>query len=349
MATVISVIILFCIVAILPLIEKYMGKLKLPIYIIVGLIMILVAGFREVGADPDSNSYDEAYRNYYSRSSEFTKEPTFIWMSAALNQVTSDVHALFLAYAFLAVVMHFVAFRKLSELWFLPVLVYASFYFEMHEMIQIRTGVLSGLFMLAIKPMAERRWLTALLLILIGTTFHVSGLALLPLLFLTNKPMGKMSKWIWGMVIPIGYIVYFMGMAVTMYIDIPFIGEKLMEYQSGDEKGQGIVNVYAFNYIQLFSILAFYYLLYFYDTVAAHNKYFPLMMKIFAIGTAIYAGFSFFPVVGDRIGYQIKMVNIILYANIYYTLRPKWAGILAVFLVCCVHMYYITIYTFFWT
>ena len=107
MLTVVAVIILFCFAALLPFIEKYMGNLKLPIYLSLAFAMILVAGFREVGSDPDSDNYEYSYRNYYSQNSEDTKEPTFVWMSAALNQVTSDVHALFLAYALIAIVLHF--------------------------------------------------------------------------------------------------------------------------------------------------------------------------------------------------------------------------------------------------
>lgn len=346
MTTIIAIVILFCIAALLPFLERYMDNLKKPIFIILGGMMILVAGFREVGVDPDSDSYETSYHNYYSQNSEDSKETTFIWISAALNQVTTDVHALFLVYALIAVVLHFIAFRQLSEYWFLPVFVYLSFFFEMHEMIQIRTGVLSGFFMLAIKPMAERRWVIALLLILIGSTFHISGLALLPLLFLTNKPMTKKQRWIWASVIPIGYILYFMGMAIQMYLDIPFIGEKLLAYQTGDEKGQGIVSVNAFNVVQLFAIIAFYYMLYFYDTIASKNNYFPLLMKIFAIGTATFVAFAFFPVIGDRLGYQMKMVNIILYSTLAYTIHPRWAGLIAIFFIGCIHLVYILSYAF---
>ena len=131
-----------------------------------------------------------------------------------------------------------------------------------------------------------------------------------------------------------------------MYLDIPFVGEKLLEYQIGDEKGKSIVTVNAFNVVQLFAVAAFYYLLYFYDTIAERNKYFPLLMKIFAIGTATFVAFAFFPVIGDRLGYQMKMVNIILYANIVYTILPRWAGIVAVFFIGCLHLAYILSYAF---
>lgn len=137
-----------------------------------------------------------------------------------------------------------------------------------------------------------------------------------------------------------------MGMAIQMYLDIPFIGEKLLAYQTGDEKGQGIVSVNAFNVVQLFAIIAFYYMLYFYDTIASKNNYFPLLMKIFAIGTATFVAFAFFPVIGDRLGYQMKMVNIILYSTLAYTIHPRWAGLIAIFFIGCIHLVYILSYAF---
>lgn len=346
MATIASIIILFGLASLLPLIEDYMGKYRIHIYVFMGMMMILVAGLREVGVDPDSLNYEEAYLHYDFQSSEDSKEFTFIILSELLNKVTNDVHALFLIYAFIAVVLHLIAFRQLSEYWFLPLLVYVSFYFVMHEMIQIRTGVLSGFFMLAIKPIAEKRRFTALLLILAGTTFHLSGLALIPLIFLSNKPLTGAKRWFWMAIIPVGYVVYTLGVAATMYLDIPFIGQKLMEYQSGDEKGQSIVTVNAFNVVQLLSIAAFYYLMCFHDTIIEKNKYFPLMMKLFALGTAIFAAFSFFPIIGDRIGYQIKMINIILFANIFYTIVPKWMGRIAIFFVSSIQLVYILSYAF---
>ena len=49
MTTIIAIVILFCIAALLPFLERYMDNLKKPIFIILGVMMILVAGFREVG------------------------------------------------------------------------------------------------------------------------------------------------------------------------------------------------------------------------------------------------------------------------------------------------------------
>lgn len=347
--TVYLVVAIFSLCALLPFLEELLGKYKTAIYITIGLILILTAGFREIGLDPDSSNYEYVYRNYFTSSSSDSKEPTFLFLAMLLNNLTSDAHAILLTYALIAITLHFYAFKQLAnDILFLVILVYVSFYFEMHEMIQIRTGVLSGFFLLAIKPIAEGRKILATALILIGSSFHVSGLVLLPILFLSNKPMSQLQKYFWASIIPIGYVFWFFGLVIQMQSDIPFIGEKLLRYQLSEDKGQGVVSINVFHYIQLFAIVCFYYLLYFYDTISEKNKYFPLLMKLFAIGIATYAGLSFLPVLSDRIGYQIKMVNIILYACVFYTILPKWASRAIVVAIACIQFVYIIKYTFFW-
>lgn len=108
-------------------------------------------------------------------------------------------------------------------MWFVPIIVYLSFIFQLHEMTQIRTGVMSGLFLLAIQPIAERKWVKALLLIGIGAFFHISALVLIPLVFLSNKDMSLKSRMIWMAIVPISYVVYFVGSNLLVNIPIPYI------------------------------------------------------------------------------------------------------------------------------
>jgi hypothetical protein len=133
---------------------------------------------------------------------------------------------------------------------------------------------------------------------------------------------------------------------IIVSLDIPYIGEKITGYQNNDEKGQGVVNVNMFSPLQILSVLTFYYLMYFHDTITAVNKYFPILIKLFAIGIAVFAGVSFLPVVADRIGYQYQLVNIILYANIYYTVRPIWAARAIVLMVGFIYLNYTLPYLF---
>ena len=315
---------IFGTLVILSYLEPYLGKYKRAIYLGTCTIMVFMAGLREVGFDPDSETYEYYYHNFYSTDLELTVDYSFLWLSEFFNHFTDDVHALFLLYAALALSIKFYTFRHFSESFFLPLLVYAGFYYELHDMTQIRTGLLSAFFLLSLIPLSEGKKGQAASLIAFGSLFHLSGLAL----------------------IPAGYVIYNMGVFIFMQLDIPYIGEKLMGYQADDEKGIGVVNVNVFNIRHLFSIFIFYFLLFFQDTICSFNKYYPIMMKLMAIGLFFYTGFAFIPVVADRIGLQYQIVSVFLFSNIYYTIKPRWASTSLVVLIAFFFLNYTMPYLF---
>lgn len=340
MFTGIAIVILFIITGGLTFIEKYLGKYKLPIYISLCIIIVLLAGLREVGIDPDSENYERAYRNYYSTEASEGVEFSYILISSILNIFSNDVHLLFICYAMMGVCLKFIAFRHYSELWFLPVLVYLGFYYELHEMTQIRTGVLSGLFLLSIKYLAEGKRLIYVFFIIFGAFFHVSALLLLPFIFISNRNISFTNSLFWALLIPFGYFIYFFTSTILIQIDLPYIGAKLATYQSTTERGVSQVQINVFSPRQLFSTLIFFYLLYFRNTIITFNKYFPLMLKISAFGLLAFTTLGFLPVLAERVSFLYQIVNIILISNLYYTLRPKWAGSLLVLLVSFVYLNY---------
>ena len=108
------------------------------------LLLIILAGTREVGIDPDSLSYQTSFNHLRSDNLMDKVELSFIIITNALNPIYNDVHLLFFFYAILGVTLKFVAFSRYKESMLLMVLMYISFYYELHETCQIRAGVLSG-------------------------------------------------------------------------------------------------------------------------------------------------------------------------------------------------------------
>ena len=333
---------LFILASLLALLERYSGKYKMAVYLALGAMMVLAAGMREVGIDPDSDSYENTFLHSDNPSSGIMDnlEVSYAWISSFINIFTNDVHVVFLLYALLGLTFKFIAFRHLSELWFLPVVVYIGYYFTAHEMMQIRTGVLSGLFLLALYYQAEGHRLAACLLILLGCFFHHSGFLLLPLLFLSSDYMPFRKRLIWLAVLPASYLIFFLGLSVLLSSDIPLIGAKLMSYQSKENTGNGVGYVNVFRPLHLFSIALLVYLMIFYDTIVKQSKHFTLMLKIFILGLSAYEIFGFLPVLAQRVNMLLLIVTIPLYTYIYYTIRPKWAAILVVILVAFVHLNY---------
>lgn len=315
--------------AFLALYEKYLGKYRMFIYWIIGVILILVAGLREVGIDPDSANYEYTYQNIDNLKSG-TVEYSYIFLSQIFSHITSDVHILFFFYAFFGVGLKMFAITKFEKTVFLPLLIYISYYYVTHECMQIRTGILSGIMLLAIIAMGEGEKKRAFMLLLIGSLFHMSALILFPMLFMSNKEMTHKQKMIWGSVIPAGYVLSIMGFAIIMNLpfEIPYVSDKLALYQAATEKGIGdFASVNIFSPLQLATIALFYYLFYFQDTILRYNKFYPILMKLFACGVSAYALFSFFPVFAQRINMLLQAVTIILFADIYHTINPRWASI----------------------
>ena len=333
---------LFFLAAMLALIERYLGWYRQPAYLLLGALLVVAAGFREIGIDPDSENYEYTFLHSDAASSEVLEriEFSYLWISSFINLFTNDVHWLFLVYAFLGLTFKFIAFRRLTEFWFLPVVVYIGYYFIAHEMMQIRTGVLSGLFLLALYHRTEGRWLVAVLLILIGSFFHYSGFILLPLLFLSTENMSLKRRLVWFALIPASYIVFFLGINVMFSSDIPLIGNKIISYQSEEDIGKGVGYVNVFRPLHVFSIVLLAYLLFFYDSIVKQSKCFTLLLKVFILGLSVYQVFGFLPVLAQRLNMLLLTVSIPLYSYVYYTIRPNWVAVLVVILIAFVLLNY---------
>lgn len=336
------ILFLFFGVALITLFEDYLGKYKNSIFYAVGLALILISGLREVGLDPDSINYENTFLDYDNPTGSERIEFSFLFLSLILNHICNDVHIIFLLYAFLGVALKFIAFKQNEKTIFLPILVYISFYYIFHECTQIRAGVLSSFFLLSIKPIACGEKKKALILILAGSLFHLSGLILIPLVFLNNKPSNLIQRWKWVSLVIAGYVIYLGGLAMTLILstNIPYIGQKLAIYQESINKGIVTTAAHPLGPIQVFIVLLYIYIMFFYNTLKDINKLFPLQMKILSIGLFAYPAFSFFPVIGVRVSQLISIVSIILFANIAFTIKPKWAGIVLVIFISFVMLNY---------
>ena len=332
---------IFLIVALLTLFEKYLKQYRLPIYILIGVALVLTAGLREVGIDPDSMNYEYSFLHWEDMTIAEV-EYSHNLISQLLSNFSRDVHSLFIVYALLGVGIKLFAITKYSNMWFLPLMVYVSYYFPTHECMQIRTGVLSAIMLLEIVSVSKGEKVKAAILIAIGFFFHMSALVLIPTLFLKNNEFTKKQLVKWGAVIPAAYLLYFMGFSLLLNLpfDIPGISDKLEAYKVGTERGLVESSINVFSPFLLFTIMLFYLLLIFNKTITKHNKYYPILMKYFAIGLFSYVAFAFLPVLAERLNMLFQAVTILLYASLYYIIKPRWAGLLLVILICLINMNY---------
>ena len=129
-------------------------------------------------------------------------------------------------------------------------------------------------------------------------------------------------------------------------VDIPiaYIENKITNYEKTSDIVEASLNV--FSPLHLFTISLYVYIMYFYDTIKEYKKYLSLMMKIFTLSIVAFTAFSFLPVLANRMSYLLRIVTIILFGNIYYTIRPRYVGLLVVILIALVYMAYTFSYIF---
>jgi len=338
----IAVCTVFLFTSLLVYLEDLLGKYRLWTYWGLCAILILIAATRMVGGDPDSANYENSFLSIVAGDDVTLIEYSYILLSHISSVFGRDVHILFFIYACLGVSLKFIAFRQLSQSCFLPVLFYISYFFIFHECMQIRTGVLSAMFLLSIKPWCEGHKLKAAAFLTIGLLFHYSALLLYPLLFLSNKVMSYKVRILWALLIPFGYLLFFGGFSFFLDIstELPYIGEKLALYQMGVRRGLSQLFVNVFSPLFLFTVFLYYYLLYFHDTLVKENRYYPLMIKLLGIGVFSYIALGSFPALAQRVNLLLRIVSIILYANVFYTILPRWASLSIAILIAFVFLNY---------
>lgn len=335
-----TLIILFILVCFLSLHTFHQRRNQIIAWCGLGLAMALIAGLRSydgVVVDHDYLTYQIAFINWKA----YSIEPTFKWLAAIAHFVGGDSGAellFFMLYAVIGVTLKFTAIPKLTELWFLSALVYVGNFFMLHEMTQIRVGIASGLFLLALVPLHKRMFWTYFVLCVIATLFHFSSIILFFLWALHTKAIRQ--KWLYIALVPIAYALYLIGLDATRLIamlPIPFIEQKIMLYNKVMSSGE-MTEINIFNAFQLTRVVVVLFLVYKSDVIARYNKYAPLLIKIYVWGVISFVVFAKIPAFGFRISellciVEIATVPMIAYAFVQKRLAMTFAiGVASVFL-----------------
>ena len=319
---IVAILLLFAVSAFISFFEEKLGTFKWFVYAFIGLMLIILAAIRPIGIDNDSLVYEDYFFHYDNPLYEMTVEYSYRWLSSLFYVMFKDVHSVFLFYAILGVSLKLFAFRKLTSKPFLALAIYICTYYILHEFTQIRVGVSSGILLFVIILLENDQRMKALGLILIAMVFHYSSAMLLPLLFFSNEEMTEREKKFYLALIPLGYIFCFLHIELTT-LPIPYIADKLESYQEMKEQGF-LDEVNVFNLVYLVKIAMFFYLVSFYDIIKEHNKFLPIMVKMESISLFSFSALSSLPVLSFRVSELFGIVEIVLFANIFYTIRSCW-------------------------
>ena len=288
--------------------------------------MILIAGLREVGATPDSDTYEQMY---YGKETDLTvlmSEPSFKVIANLLQSFSLGINALFFAYAILSIPLHLWVFWKFSKLPILTLTIYISYYYMMHDLVQIRCAVASGLFLWAIYFFVEKKKMLTLLFILIGAFFHYSALAGL-VIFLFNDKLPHWQRMILYSIVPIGLVVYFTHYDISTLIPDEWGGLRLMKYRTMRDMGlEDDLQGWKFerNILIWMNIVLYYACIYYHDYLKEKFKYTTIAIKLQAVGFCfLFFTYCISKVLGNRMNDYFSIASVLLWTASVYAFQPK--------------------------
>lgn len=333
---VILICILFCLLMIFAVAPPQKAMLRQWLYILCGIILFLTAGLRPENSVPDYSTYLNMYAGVQNGGVILSiVEPSFSAISVLVGYIFGHPLFLFLIYAALGVWLKMMAIKDLSEWWFLSLLLYFSTFFILHEMVQIRAGAATGLILMSIKPIYERKLLLFLLIIILAILFHYSAIAALPLWFLPRK---RHYNWfLWG-IIPLGYIIYYTQMNLLDFV-LPITSIQMKLQHNLAAQASGIFDgVSVWGIGQIMRISLYYLLLWFHSKLTVCNRYATLLLYMYAIGLFITPAFGIAPGISVRLSDLFVVVEIVLVPMLIYIIKPRIVGRLVVIIIALCHL-----------
>ncbi len=262
----------------------------------IGILLILIAGFRPIGIDGDSLAYAGAL---VFEINFIDKEPAF-WIINEFNKYIfgGNEQTFFLIFAILGVWLKLIAINKYSSNVILSVFVYISFFFILQEMTQIRAGIAIAIFIIALNDIVEKDFRKFSFKILLASLFHYSAIFFIFFYFINHK---KLSKVFYALLPIFGIVVMHYDLMNQFIFNIAqflpsFISEKIFIYYELQKLNKlDIIN--PINLGNFLLLLVLYFNILFVD----ESKYSIIFIKMLSIGFFILFTFSFIEVFAYRL------------------------------------------------
>jgi hypothetical protein len=334
-------VIIFLLLSGLTILDLVKTKYKNLIFILIGVVLFIVAGFRPAYADRDYDNYIDFFDQNLTFGDSIV-EPSFILISIIIHKfLFAKPIFVFIIYAFIAICLKLLAIKQLSKFQFISLLLYFSYLFILQDMTQIRAGVATAFLLLCIKPLYERNLWRFFLFGSLAILFHYSAIIVLPLWFFNSQ---KINRWAYGLSIIFSYFLFFSSSVyitqMSNYLPSGYILSKFLEYQFADN---AIINV--FNTWQLMRCILSFIFLWKIDVIVKHNRYGILLVKIYILATCLYVILAANPPIASRVTDLFAGVDIILIPCLLFLFKPRWAPLILVITIGFSYLSLILFYT----
>lgn len=212
-------------------------------------------------------------------------------------------------YAVLSVGTHVYAiFRNSPNIW-ISFAAYLAFYFVLHDMVQMRAGVATGLLLIALRCIQERKMLVYMLLVVLAGFFHSSAYLFLPLYFVPYK---HINKWVWASILLVALAMGITNNAigfVAKLIPVKFIEGYVSSYVGAHEHTASTIGL-----ISVFKVLCTIFMIFNLSTIKKHYPLAVPVMVFCVLAQVSYMVFADIPVMQSRLGELFGVFEIFGYA-----------------------------------
>lgn len=314
---------------------------------ILAIILIVLATFRPVGIDADSLSYLNAY-NSLSEGKVLIAEPTFNLFSMLSYTIfgAAGLPFLFFIYAGLSVSIKFLAIYRYSTSILLSIIIYLCMFYILHDLTQIRVGLASAFFLLALPDLINENKKHYIFKIVIACLCHLSAAVLLPLVFLSPRKINYKLV----LLAPIVMLVVVLAIhdmssiliAMFKYFPEPF-SSKAISYIIGVQQYGRFDSVNVFSKFTLSSFVFFVaYLITTYKTKNI-NQSDIIYLKLFSIMLTFFYLFSSIPVLASRVFELFAVSFIFSFPAMITKFKPSWGAGLLITVWMCLYLYIVNL------
>ncbi len=292
---------------------------------VIGGGLFLMAGLRASSVDHDYLGYLDYYDNVLYKDFR-NVEPTFVALAEMAKWTVDSPLALFLVYAALGIGLKLIGIARLSRFPLASMLVYFGGFFLLWEMTQIRAAVAGGFLLLAAHCITERRALAFLGFALLAATFHFAALVFLPLYLIQPD---RVRPWIYYALLPVGsalYLANFNLVELADYAPIQLIELKIKSYETYADTD--IDNIFNAVFLARCALA----LLLFTNRarLAARNKHFLVLIKIYFIALFLHLALASIPGISSRLSELLLVVEVILIPMLIHFFKSRATGYVVV-------------------
>lgn len=326
MITIVSLFLVVLTVAFLCYFETPDDKVTKILYWTFVALLCLIAALRPVGVDKDSINYMLMYYDPTYGADSSTVEYSFKLIVKVVDFLFGDVRGLFVVYALLSIPLRAYVLQRFTGQILLGLLIWTCHYFVFQDMTQIRVAVSSAFFLLGIFFLAEKRRWPFMGCFVGALFFHYSSLLMLPLVLLSNRPVGRRERYVLLGVIPLMYVLLIAGIDPILSLPIPYIQEKVEIYEKMRDMGIMADDLNVFGLTFLMRVLVYYFVLWKYDIIVKKVPSVSLLLRVYVFSLCSFLLFSSFSVFASRISEFYGIVEIVLFATLVHAFRPPIIG-----------------------